>query len=473
MPRALNLTNKRFGRLVVLEQADSIGGLRAWKCQCDCGVIKNIKQEYLTKGDTKSCGCLNNDSRSARAWKMHSASTKYHPQVSMARVIWKDNYYEMNFEDFYKLSQKNCFYCNMPPSNIYYGSVYNENSKNPEKHKPLIYNGIDRIDSNKNHSMGNVVPCCKTCNKAKRERSFQDFIKWSVDVYNFLIKQCNFNNLFYYLNLDKYILHKEILNNFGILPDDFTYFKRPQLKTFKQQNTNSIDSVTKKELTKDQEFYSKNKKDPSIIGVKFNRLTVLKIFGKINTRLFYTCKCDCGTIKNIKATKLISGHTKSCGCLAKEHSLKNINKMVIGNIKYTVLESLARQVHRGVYKDMIYNDFYKLSQENCFYCNLKPSNETWKIISENGIDKKIVFNYNGIDRIDSNKGHDMGNVVPCCKWCNLSKNNMSFDEFKSWIEKLHLHLIENNNKENISYYLNLTSEELQKNNTIIIPNIFA
>lgn len=29
----------------------------------------------------------------------------------------------------------------------------------------------------------------------------------------------------------------------------------------------------------------------------------------------YLCKCDCGTIKEISATSLRTGKTKSCGCI--------------------------------------------------------------------------------------------------------------------------------------------------------------
>jgi len=47
-----------------------------------------------------------------------------------------------------------------------------------------IYNGIDRLDSSKGHVIDNVVPCCKWCNYAKRERSYKDFLDWVVVIYN-------------------------------------------------------------------------------------------------------------------------------------------------------------------------------------------------------------------------------------------------------------------------------------------------
>ena len=61
--RREDLTGKRFGKLVVLEEAGFIKksngrNSRLWKCQCDCGNICYVQHVYLISGDTKSCGCI-------------------------------------------------------------------------------------------------------------------------------------------------------------------------------------------------------------------------------------------------------------------------------------------------------------------------------------------------------------------------------------------------------------------------------
>lgn len=59
--RGVDLTGKRFGRLVVLKRIPSNGsGKRYHLCRCDCGNIKKILSTSLRKG-TKSCGCLLKD----------------------------------------------------------------------------------------------------------------------------------------------------------------------------------------------------------------------------------------------------------------------------------------------------------------------------------------------------------------------------------------------------------------------------
>lgn len=65
----VDLTGRRFGRLVVLGYAGSAGkssagnsGTKgaAWMCKCDCGRSKVIRRSRLLTDQTKSCGCLAN-----------------------------------------------------------------------------------------------------------------------------------------------------------------------------------------------------------------------------------------------------------------------------------------------------------------------------------------------------------------------------------------------------------------------------
>ena len=56
----IDLTNQRFGKLVVLELDKSTQFFRhkKWICQCDCGKTKSIRGDALKGGLTKSCGCI-------------------------------------------------------------------------------------------------------------------------------------------------------------------------------------------------------------------------------------------------------------------------------------------------------------------------------------------------------------------------------------------------------------------------------
>lgn len=57
--RALDLSGRRFGRLVALEPTEKREwNSVVWRCQCDCGRMVEVAGSSLTSGNTKSCGCL-------------------------------------------------------------------------------------------------------------------------------------------------------------------------------------------------------------------------------------------------------------------------------------------------------------------------------------------------------------------------------------------------------------------------------
>ena len=67
MPAAKDRTGLRYGRLMVIKRAQNIitGGRSrvAWLCKCDCGNEIIVTGDNLQNGSTKSCGCLNTETR--------------------------------------------------------------------------------------------------------------------------------------------------------------------------------------------------------------------------------------------------------------------------------------------------------------------------------------------------------------------------------------------------------------------------
>lgn len=56
------LLGKQFGRLTVIEETSKRKyGDIVWKCQCECGNIKEIMTRNLVSGDTISCGCYHKE----------------------------------------------------------------------------------------------------------------------------------------------------------------------------------------------------------------------------------------------------------------------------------------------------------------------------------------------------------------------------------------------------------------------------
>lgn len=78
-----DLTGQRFGRLVVIERAGSdTQGLATWFCRCDCGRKCVIRGAAMRKGNTKSCGCLHNETARKRLTIHGKSGTRLY-------AIWK------------------------------------------------------------------------------------------------------------------------------------------------------------------------------------------------------------------------------------------------------------------------------------------------------------------------------------------------------------------------------------------------
>lgn len=60
-----------------------------------------------------------------------------------------------------------------------------------------------------------------------------------------------------------------------------------------------------------------------LTGKKFGRLLVIcRSYIRKNNKVYWECKCDCGTIKHISGGSLISKNSISCGCAKKERIIK-------------------------------------------------------------------------------------------------------------------------------------------------------
>lgn len=172
----------------------------------------------------------------------------------------------------------------------------------------------------------------------------------------------------------------------------------------------------------------------NISGKKFNKLTVTNNYiTKIVTkrrRTFWECICDCGNKKFIQINALLSGHTKSCGCLLDGLPPKEAEY----NARFRTYQAGAKR--RGYNWNLTREQFEILITQNCKWCGSSP--EFKKHRETKG---KWGALMNGIDRFDNSKGYTLENSVPCCSTCNRLKGDLSMETFLSKIKaiyKLHL-----------------------------------
>ena len=94
---------------------------------------------------------------------------------------YKKNFGEMGItlEEFYTYSQLPCTYCGKEKVNCL--NTYLNDKKSSQKAKReayFYYNGIDRVDSEMEHTKDNVVTCCKYCNFGKGKLPLHQWQEW-------------------------------------------------------------------------------------------------------------------------------------------------------------------------------------------------------------------------------------------------------------------------------------------------------
>jgi hypothetical protein len=187
-PNFVDLVDQRFGLLVVLEVAgrqryDDTHVSILWKCQCDCGEIKNVAAHNLKSGKTRSCGCREKRKDDDKRIDPVKSSTKYIYFNYKRNAIKRRLEFNLTLDEFSNFLDKPCHYCGIAPNNSYftYRTVKEFNHE-------FKYNGIDRIDSSRGYTIENCVTACNQCNKAKLNYTEEEFKDWVKRVHHHLFE---------------------------------------------------------------------------------------------------------------------------------------------------------------------------------------------------------------------------------------------------------------------------------------------
>lgn len=170
--RLLN-SGEKFNRLTIISFSHSDKRSRKWyNARCDCGKEKIIMGSAMISGNTKSCGCY------GREIRKNKRISNNHSEITSIILGYKRHAENRGFKwlltrmQVENIIDKDCFYCGSNPGNI-------KKTKNSIG-DGLKYSGIDRIDSNKDYTIDNCVPCCRICNYAKSNMNIIEFKEWAI-----------------------------------------------------------------------------------------------------------------------------------------------------------------------------------------------------------------------------------------------------------------------------------------------------
>lgn len=159
-----------------------------------------------------------------------------------------------------------------------------------------------------------------------------------------------------------------------------------------------------------------------ITGRRFGNLFVIKKVGRSKRGVLWLCKCDCGKEKIACGQDLRSGKTKSCGCLSDENRKK------------------AKKVTHGLSKKRIYKEYRSMfsrcspnyHNKNIYYEKGVSICDKWK--GTGGFENFYAWAMNNgysdelsLDRIDGNGNYEPSN----CRWITMKEqqNNRSNNVF--------------------------------------------
>lgn len=151
-----DLTGKRFGRLIVLCQAEDYVSPQGkhyaqWLCECNCSNSKQIvvRGYMLTSGRTKSCGCLRKENVIKKNQNQHKKYNEYDLSGEFG-IGWTSNTNEefwFELEDYDKI--KHICWEGVIQNGMRVLTGYDPQTKKQVKmHNALGYSMCDHVDRN-------------------------------------------------------------------------------------------------------------------------------------------------------------------------------------------------------------------------------------------------------------------------------------------------------------------------------------
>lgn len=228
--KKIDLTGKKFSELTVLEKSHSDKNYSIrWKCQCNCGNIVYPTTNYLTSGNTRSCGCLQRKLTGDR-FRTHG---KRHEKIYIVWMHMINRCDDQKYDSYSRYGGRGIKVC----SEWYdFMNFYNDMGDPPSGLT------IDRIDNNKGYYKAN----CKWSTRKEQARNRRSNKYLTFDNRTLLV-----TDWAAHLGVTDEQINKRLYRGWTVeealsIPFSGNYIKRKNINVFKCDICNKF--ISKKDL---------------------------------------------------------------------------------------------------------------------------------------------------------------------------------------------------------------------------------
>src|ERR1019366_4706768 len=162
---------------------------------------------------------------------------------------------------------------------------------------------------------------------------------------------------------------------------------------------------------------------------QFGSLSVKEYIGKRKTKwrtsIYFRCQCECGVVKEIEMMNLVSGHTKSCGCLKRRKCCESSSWIGCGELSGRVWCQIKQKaLDRNLQVAITIEEAWQQFQKQDGRCALTG----WPIILTS-VKGSYFDKTASLDRIDSKLNYTRDNIQWIHKDLNMMKTCLSQDRF--------------------------------------------
>ena len=430
-----DLIGQTFGKYKVIGKSSYRGTDNKrvyWDCQCVCGTLKPVLGSSLSCGDAKSCGC---------GKLVDIVGKQFDRLIVLSRAGKTDS------DNLLVLCQCDCGnHTTVQYGNLQTGATgscgclrketYNEtiNNLTGQKFDKLL---VIRIDKQRTNDRGVCwfVRCDCGTEKVVSGHSLINKDARSCGCIRKDGKEAK-RKQEPRITTAKSVFVSHDYNNGDLSFDEFYEFSQERCFYCNTMPT----TITKRSEKDNSRYYKEN------CAFTYNGVDRIDPTDKAhNKENCVTCCWDCNTGKSDQTVYEFLHRVKRI--VAITLSGRDLEQTIPGDVD-TMKTMIANRVmddygimigevnsifkHRMIdfYTDgnLTFPQIYHLSQLNCIYCGIKPSNSITR-------DGQTVY-YSGLDRIINNDPltsikttHSIGNVVPSCTHCNFMKNNNTYEQF--------------------------------------------